>query len=188
MLDLSDPPVIVEIRRRVRPEARAAFEQDLHALIQDSLELAGNESATVFRPDASSDELEYRVVIKFARESQWKSWRGSERLAAWYTAIRKHLVAEPVVTEITGLEAWFTLPGEKSFRPPPRHKMALVTWLGVFTCVTAVSLALAPVLEAWNPHLRTLLVSGIVVLLLTYLVMPNLTRLLAPWLYARPPI
>jgi antibiotic biosynthesis monooxygenase (ABM) superfamily enzyme len=183
MLDLTDPPVIVEIRRRVRPDARAAFEADLKGLIQDSLAHAGNESATVYKPEDGAGEPEYRVVIKFARDSHWRTWQRSPLLAAWYERIRAHLVADPVVSEMTGLEAWFSLPGEKTVRPPPRHKMALVTWLGVFIGVTVVSTALAPVVAEWNPHLRTLVVSGLVVLLLTYLVMPNLTRLFRPWLY-----
>lgn len=186
MSDLHDPPVIVEIRRRVRPDAREAFERDLKALIKDSLEVAGNQSATVYRPDDAATDPEYRVVIKFARASEWRAWQASERLAAWYATIREHLVAEPTVSEATGLEAWFTLPGERPVRPPPpRHKMALVTWFGVFTCVTAVSAALQPLIGAWNPHLRTLVVSGLVVLLLTYFLMPLLVRLLDPWLHPR---
>ena len=64
--------------------------------------------------------------------------------------------------------------------------MALVTWLGVFVCVTGVSLALEPLIATWSPHLRTLLVSGLVVLLLTYLVMPSLTRLFEAFLHPRP--
>lgn len=183
MSESTDQPIIVEIRRRVRPEAREVFERDLKALIQDSLD-AGNESATVYQPEPSSDALEYRVVIKFARESQWRAWQASSRLQAWYASIREHLVSDPVVTEVTGLEAWFALPGERTITPPPRHRMALVTWLGVYLSVTGVSLALKPWIASWNPHLQTLLVTGLVVLLLTYLVMPNLTRLFRPWLQA----
>lgn len=187
MTDLDDPPVIVEIRRRVRPDAREAFERDLKALIKDSLELAGNESTTVYRPDDTSPDPEYRVVIKFRRASEWRAWQRSERLATWYATIREHLVADPVVSETTGLEAWFTLPGEKASRPPPpRHKMALVTWFAVFAGVTAVSAALEPLIGAWNPHLRTLIVSGLVVLLLTYVLMPLLVRVLEPWLHPAP--
>jgi uncharacterized protein len=181
--DPTDPPVIIEIRRRVRPDAREAFERDLKALIQDSLHVAGNESATVFAPDGSAAEPEYRVVIKFARESQWRAWQASDRLKAWYASMRQHLVADPIVREVKGLEAWFTLPGEQPLRAPPRHKMALVTWAAVFGGVTVVSLALGPLIEGWPRHLQTLLVSGVVVLLLTYVVMPNLTKLLRPWLF-----
>ncbi len=183
--DPADPPVVIEIRRRVRPDARAAFEAELKALIQESLD-AGNESTTVFRPDEHAREPEYRVVIRFSRLSGWRAWQASERMQRRYAAIREHLVADPVISEVTGLEAWFTLPGEATGPPPPRHKMALVTWFGVFTCVTAVSQALAPVTATWNVHLRTLVVTGLVVLLLTYLVMPRLTRLLRPWLHPSP--
>jgi uncharacterized protein len=180
--ELEDPPVIVEIRRRVRPEAREAFERDLKALIAESLAVAGNEACTVLRPEPGSPELEYRVVVKFPRASAWRAWQESERLGTWWTAIRPHLVADPVVTVTTGLEAWFTLPGERTVRPPPRHKQVLVTWLGVFLCAAGLQTVLLRVWGEWNLYARTLLQSLLVVLLLTYLVMPLLNRLLRPWL------
>lgn len=111
--------------------------------------------------------------------------QASEQLAQWLTTIREHLSAEPEVREVSGLEAWFTLPGEPVVLPPPRHKMFLVTWFAVFASVTAVSLATRSFTGEWNPHLRTLFVTGLVVLLLTYLVMPNLVRLQRGWLHAK---
>lgn len=183
--ELEDPPVIVEIRRRVRPEAREAFERDLKALIADSLAMAGNEACTVLRPEPGAAELEYRVVVKFPRASAWRAWQESERLKAWWATIRPHLVADPTVTVTTGLEAWFTLPGERAAPTPPRHKQVLVTWLGVFLCSSALQTALNPVWSGWNLYARALLQSLLVVLLLAFAVLPLLTRLLGSWLRPR---
>lgn len=76
MSDPSDPPVTVEIRRRVRADARPRFEADLQALIKDSLRFHedGHQGVTVYAPDAKPGvEAEYRVVLKFARQSQWRT-------------------------------------------------------------------------------------------------------------------
>jgi antibiotic biosynthesis monooxygenase (ABM) superfamily enzyme len=186
MPDLQDPPVIVEIRRRVRPDARAAFERDLKALIQDALSVGGVESATVYGPDGSAAEPEYRVVVKFARDSQWRAWQQSDRLKTWYAQLRPHLAADPVVTEVTGLEAWFTLPGERAMRPPPpRWKMAIIIWLAVFACGALLSRALEPFTAGWHPLLLRLVISGLMVLALTYLVLPVTVRVLDRWLHPR---
>ena len=65
---------------------------------------------------------------------------------------------------------------------PPRYKMALLTWAGAFPLLTAVNVLLGPVLGALPLPGRTLLITGILIGLLTYVIMPRLTRLCATWL------
>jgi antibiotic biosynthesis monooxygenase (ABM) superfamily enzyme len=65
---------------------------------------------------------------------------------------------------------------------PPRYKLALLTWTGAYTVITLVLALLEPVMTGWPLPLRTLLLSGIMVLALTWLVMPTLTRLFRAWL------
>jgi hypothetical protein len=42
---------------------------------------------------------------------------------------------------LTGLESWFTLPTQPGLPPPPRYKMALVTWVTIFPLITLVVVA-----------------------------------------------
>ena len=45
----------------------------------------------------------------------------------------------------SGLEAWFTLPDRPApMHPPPKWKMALVTWVALRPMVVGLSYALAP--------------------------------------------
>jgi antibiotic biosynthesis monooxygenase (ABM) superfamily enzyme len=71
--------------------------------------------------------------------------------------------------------------------PPPRHKMALVTWIGAWAMITLILQVLGPATATWPLPLRTLLISVLMVLALTWVVIPSLTRLFARWLSPAPP-
>ena len=70
--------------------------------------------------------------------------------------------------------------------PAPRHKTALLTWAGAYALITLILWMLGPVMDTWPLPLRTLVVSVLMVVALTWVVMPNLTRLFARWLVAAP--
>jgi uncharacterized protein len=72
---------------------------------------------------------------------------------------------------------------------PPRYKLALLTWLGAYSIITAILAVLGPAIEGWPLAARTLLISALMVLALTWVVVPTLTRLFRSWLVrpAAPP-
>jgi antibiotic biosynthesis monooxygenase (ABM) superfamily enzyme len=65
---------------------------------------------------------------------------------------------------------------------PPRHRLALLTWAGAYPVITAILGLLGPTMVGWPLAVRTLVVSVLMVALLTWVVMPSLTRLLRGWL------
>ena len=65
---------------------------------------------------------------------------------------------------------------------PPRYKLALLTWAAAFPLLTAVNVLLGPILVRLPLPGRTLLMTGLLVGLLTYVIMPRLTRIFATWL------
>jgi antibiotic biosynthesis monooxygenase (ABM) superfamily enzyme len=71
--------------------------------------------------------------------------------------------------------------------PPPRHKMALLTWPGAWGLITLILWQLGPSTATWPLPLRTFVVSVLMVLGLTWVVIPTLTRIFAGWLAATPP-
>jgi antibiotic biosynthesis monooxygenase (ABM) superfamily enzyme len=68
---------------------------------------------------------------------------------------------------------------------PPRYKLALVTWAGAYAVITAILAALGPLMATWPLLLRTLLLSVLMVVAMTWLVIPSLTRLFRGWLVPR---
>jgi antibiotic biosynthesis monooxygenase (ABM) superfamily enzyme len=69
---------------------------------------------------------------------------------------------------------------------PPRHKVALLSWAGAWTVITLILRVLDPVIGEWPLPLRTLVLSALMVVALTWLVMPSLTRMFAGWLAQAP--
>ncbi len=70
---------------------------------------------------------------------------------------------------------------------PIRWKQFLVTWSAIFPLVTILPPLLLPLLRAIglpaNHYLDMLIVTGTVVSLMVYLVMPHYTRLIQHWLF-----
>jgi len=78
-----------------------------------------------------------------------------------------------------------TGPAKTDARPPvgpPRYKLALLTWAGAYMLITLILALLGPTMASWPLVLRTLVVSVTMVVALTWLVMPRLTRLCRAWL------
>jgi antibiotic biosynthesis monooxygenase (ABM) superfamily enzyme len=89
------------------------------------------------------------------------------------------VVGEPQRRRLHGLEAFFR---DTKHGPPPRWKMAIVTWMGVFPSVLLWS-SLLPNLLSGLPHLLVVaIVNVFVVATLAWGVMPLLTRFFAGWL------
>ena len=89
---------------------------------------------------------------------------------------------EPAYRTLTGLEAWFTPPVVPPSLHPPRGRMTVVTWLGIFPTVSLYLWLLAPLLADPFFLARTAILTALIVPTMTYAVMPRLTRLLKNWL------
>jgi antibiotic biosynthesis monooxygenase (ABM) superfamily enzyme len=65
---------------------------------------------------------------------------------------------------------------------PPRYKLALLTWAGAYALITAILGLLGPAMATWPLPLKTLPISVLMVVALTWVVIPSLTRLFRGWL------
>ena len=65
---------------------------------------------------------------------------------------------------------------------PPRYKQAVITWLGVYPALTVILAVLGPTMESWPLPVRTLLVSVVMVIVLTWLILPFLMRMFRSWI------
>ncbi|WP_078119121.1 antibiotic biosynthesis monooxygenase [Thiosocius teredinicola] len=183
MPDDDDEPVTVLVTRRPIAGMQREFEAYLHGITEAASKQPGHLGTTIFRPSGTKDRA-YRILFRFDKRSNLARWEQSEEREQWRE--RAAVVSEPreAVVE-TGLEAWFTVPNCDVPAHPPKVKMALVVWLGIFLIVTTLMLILMPWISHWHLIPRTLLFTGIVVALMTWVVMPLLTRWFAGWLHPK---
>lgn len=140
----------------------------------------------VIRPIAGYTET-YSVIIRYQSEHFLKKWMDSPE--------RERLIAKarPLLQDVdryhinSGLDFLFALPSPPTPMHPVRWKQFLLTWSAIFPLVSLTPLWVLPVLSALgvpqNRILDTFVVTGIVVSLMVYLIMPRYTRLVKHWLF-----
>ena len=181
-----DPPVTVVISRRIKPGCEAAFEKFISGITATAMTFKGHLGTNVFRPSSPEDN-EYKIIFKFDRASNLRIWQESESRRQWLARADSLRLEPAKIRVITGLETWFTLPSPRRITPPPRYKMATITLLALFPLIQLVSLIFTPLLKLFPlpKLLRSLVLTAITVLLMTYVVMPRMTKLFAKWLYPK---
>ena len=178
----ADGPVTTTVTRRIKPGHEVAYEAFLAGISGAAKDFPGYLGVEVFRP-ASGHGGEYRIVYRFDSLAHLHTWLDSPEHAAWLARAEPH-VAGPMRTQVlTGLEGWFTLPTEPGAPPPPPYKMAVVTWVTIFPLITLVVVATAPLVGSLPLVLRLAVTTAVTVPLMTWVVMPRVTRLLHRWLY-----
>jgi antibiotic biosynthesis monooxygenase (ABM) superfamily enzyme len=172
----------VVVARTVKPGRELDYERWLARAIGGAREFPGHLGADVLRP-AAGGRL-YVLIFRFDSRTHLDAWESSPVRAA--LVAEAALLSEPDVQvhQHSGLETWFTLPGTPPAAPPPRWKMALVTWSVAFPLVQGLTLLLGPWLQPLPPVARGALVAALMVASLTWVIMPRVTRALSRWLYA----
>ncbi|MGA3163253.1 MAG: antibiotic biosynthesis monooxygenase [Verrucomicrobiota bacterium] len=171
-------PIHIAITRRVRPGCETAFQQALREFFQTSFAHGGVLGASMLTPPPGSDSREFGILRTFASETECDAFYESPMFKAWEERARTLTEGEPEYRQLHGLEAWFRSPHS----PPPRWKMAVATLLGVYPVSLLIGIVLSPTLEELPLWLNLFVVSAIIVGLLTWAVMPFVTRLLHHWL------
>lgn len=183
---MSDPagPVTVVVRRRVKRARAKAYEAWLERLVAAASALPGYRGAEVQRPREDGPCV-YTSVFRFESLETLDAFERSE-LRRRALAEATDLVEEDAVwSRLTGLELWFSPPSGTVVPQPSRFRMALVMIVVVYALVLSLGQLVAKVMGGAPGPLRLLVTLVIEVFLMTYVVMPRLTRLLARWIYPR---
>lgn len=173
-------PVTAVISHRVKPGREQGYEVWLKGISAAAQGFAGFQGVSYIRPH-DHQHPEYVSILKFDSYTHLRTWLESAERQDWLARSRPLVDKNPEVQVLTGLETWFTLPNRTS--PPPPHKMAIITWIGVQMMTTLVVTLLGPYLMSLPLFINLAISNVVVVLALTYIVMPQLTRLFRRWLY-----
>ena len=172
-------PVKIVIERRARPGAEDALRAWAERFVNEASRSAGHEGGSVLSAPGSRSHV---ILLRFASAAALDNWQGSSGYQQlMHDADRVSSTGEASQVR-SGLETWFTLPDMPApVKPPPRWKMALVTWLALLPMVIALAYVFAPVQLPFL--INAALSTAIPVVMLTWVVMPRLTRVLYRWLY-----
>jgi hypothetical protein len=178
----ADRSVTVVVRRLVKPERQLQFEEWAKGVIAEAGKFPGHMGATLLTP-ALTGGSENLLVFRFDTEPHLAAWNQSAAKTEWLGKIADSVVGDAEARSATGLEYWFHLPGVRVSGAPSRVRMAFATFLGILPLTLAAALYLPAPLLKLPVALRVGVVSAIIVIMMTYVVMPLLTRMLKRWLF-----
>jgi uncharacterized protein len=185
--EVEEGPVTLVVTRRAKAGKTVEFERWLDDIIHEAMKFEGHLGVNIIRPPNISNP-EYIIILRFDNFENLTKWENSEIRKKWIERGKDVIEGKAKVEKQTGLEFWFT-PGLDNKvstvlegQQPPRYKMAIVV-TGVIFILSSI---LIPQVEQATVGLPILLSTfvgvAIMVLLMTYVVMPSVTKLLRPWL------
>jgi len=177
-------PVTVMVTRRVLPGRAAEFETLMDGMTGAARRFPGHLSCYQIKPVEGGDRS-YHALFAFDSQVHLQAWMNSPERAAWLQKISLVTLGETPTRILCGLEGWFALPTQDVRAPPPRYKMALLAWSGIFPLVLVLTNSVGPLVRPISAVLSVFVITFLVVLFMTWAVMPVLTRLMAGWLYPK---
>ena len=183
-------PVTVIVKRTAKKNKIKEFEDWLSGISKEVSSQVGSMGIDIIRPTDKESRSEYVIIFRFNTYDNLTKWENSSIRNEWLQKGKELVQADPDVQKLTGLEFWFTPYSKKSsdllpLISPPRYKMVIVT----IPVISLLLLTLVPQIHfitemLFIPYsIRFVIAITITVILMTYLIMPLLTKLLRPWLF-----
>jgi uncharacterized protein len=175
----------VVVSHHVLDDKRQEYEDWLNEIGPICRSSHGNIDWQIIRPIVTLTDS-YTVIVRFDTVDNLENWMKSHDRKRLIAKIRPLLLKDDNYYIKSGLDFLFTPENEK-MESPVRWKQYLVTLSAIYPLSLIIPLILLPALRMMNiPPIRLIdsfFVSGIIVLLMVYLVMPNYTRWIKKWLY-----
>ncbi|MDY7089449.1 MAG: antibiotic biosynthesis monooxygenase [Actinomycetota bacterium] len=181
---MQSPAVTVAITRRADPSRNAEMIAWVNAGTTLAEDFPGFLGTGWVRPDQRSHE--WHMLYRFSDEESLRNWEESPQ-RRWWLSSAEGFVEHTRTERRTGIEGWFDPPRDREVseaapKPPARWKQAVTIWLGFFPVSLLAAVTLNHLLVDLNVVLRTLISTLCLTPVMTYLVLPQVTRVLQPWL------
>ena len=174
------------VTHRIRPGMQADYEGYLGEITPLAAAAPGYLDLQWIRPIAGLTSTN-TIIIRFDSVDLLKNWMDSVSRTEWIKRVSPVFVTGDDFFVSSGLDFWFASPDAKT-RIPARWKQFLITWSAIFPLVTIVSFVLRRTFGLLhfpgNLLVTPLVLTGIVVSLMVYVVMPRYTKLVKRWLAA----
>jgi antibiotic biosynthesis monooxygenase (ABM) superfamily enzyme len=181
----TDEPVTVVVTRRVRRGCEERYEAWLDRLVAGASARRGFLGMRLLRPEPGATPV-YTSIFRFATVLDLQAFEISDIRRDALAEVVDLVDGDPIWHRLTGLEMWFTPPAGTVVPQPSRWRMALLMVAVVYVLVLSIGSFVGWALASWPGELRLLVTIVFEVALMTWLIMPRLTRMLARWIYPRP--
>jgi antibiotic biosynthesis monooxygenase (ABM) superfamily enzyme len=185
---MTSTPVTVSVTRHIDPD----HTEEMVAWVEAGASLAKSFDGFLgvgwMRPGEDSDER--HMIYRFADSDALAVWESSPQRAWWLAAAQGRIGASRVERR-TGIEGWFDAPqsvetietAPSAGQAPPVWKQAVVIWLAFFP----LSLLMTWLTTRFLPDVplvpRVLGTTVVMTPIMTYLVLPRMTKALGWWLH-----
>ena len=178
-----EEPVTVVRIHYVKAGCEPQFEAELKKHMDEFTAIPANLGISIFRPGKYHDGV-YRIVYKFSSRKELDQWHASQTYLAWLATEKQLTIAPPRTELLSGLETWFALPGQQNvLKPPTKARQAVVTWIAALPVSIIISIITGPFLDAEPFLVQKAVFVTLLVILLTWAVMPLAARLFFRYLY-----
>lgn len=185
MSNSENPPVLLLVSRHAKAGYESQFEWLMAEFITKAEAFPGCLGAQIVHPgdEVGVGDTLHHALMAFDSTVSLKFWQNSPERAEGLATIAPYIEGAAMVRGISGLAHWFQPQRSNKAGQPPRWKVAVVTWLGIFPTVYLLFLLLGDLLTPWSLLPRIFLLTILVVAIMTWGVAPQLTRLFRAWLY-----
>ena len=173
--------VTVVVTRRVKRSRESDYEDWLRRLLEEAKSMKGYLGATVQKPAPGSTE--YTSVFRFDTIDNLRKFEESELRSRYLREVVDYVDADAIWKKFTGLEFWFSPPKDAIIPQPSRFRMALVMIAVIFGLVLSIGQVVGIVAAEVPSYIRLFVTISIEIFLMTYVLMPRITKLLAKWIY-----
>ena len=175
----------VVISHQIKEGKHKEYEEWLEEIGSLCRSSKGNMDWQIIRPIPNLTFI-YTVVIRFDTIENLKDWMESNTRKILIEKAKPLFATDDKFYIKSGLDFLF-LSEQGNQKAPVRWKQYLVTWSAIFPLSIGIPLIVLPVLGALhfpeNRFLNSFFISGTIVFIMVYLLMPRYTKLIRKWLY-----
>lgn len=178
-------PVTLVISEVVDPDRIDDYEAWTQGINQAARQFEGFIAVEVLRPRDNAYS-EYVVIVRFDSYDHLRRWVTSPLYQHWIEQSRGLISRRSLRQMTSGIDIWFARPHklqEATVPQTPYYKKVILGVLAVYPLILLSNLLLSPILDPLPSKLGLLISVTFVSALLTYPVMPMLTKILDFWLY-----
>jgi antibiotic biosynthesis monooxygenase (ABM) superfamily enzyme len=182
--DKSEPPVAMVFTHKVAKERVPDYLDWRRKAIAAQAKHPGYLATEFFEPHGAQDE--WVDIVRYdsvADLNEWLESKDRQTLVKELDSIVESMHAH----RVTGLEGWFAInrgPGVDAV-PPAAWKQALAVLLALYPTVMILGYLTNPLMASLSFPIQMLIGNLLSIIVLTWLVMPFVTRVLGFWLAAR---